>query len=428
MKHASDPTGKGISFYSQVWRLSLVAGLCVCALVVGFSAGSVFSPSAYAASVSPSARTFSVSPTQGPVGAVIVVRSSEAFVSDGTKINLGYVSADGSTCNVVSGGQAGVVHDHAFSGWFRWPASTGKGSFGVCIDVDGNPYRIGTYTVLSATPARVTVSPTTPNAGKQATVSGASFLPAGTKVSLFWNSAQGGQGISLGTVSSGSSGTFTHTFTVPSRASTGSYIVTATVGSGQPPTLSATTTFRVNGITIVAMPTPTAMPSPTVAPTATPTTSATASATKTKQTGSSGGKNSGKSGLILPIALGGSLLIALALVAGVLVVRKQRAPLPAVSDEFSWHGAPDPALLAGGGYAPGPGAALYQMSGAPPPTRSGMGYAQSAPGPEAQPTLIMGQNGGAAIPFDPGLAEAMREAQVSLFATPRPPVGEEVPS
>ena len=31
-----------------------------------------------------------------------------------------------------------------------------------------------------------------------------------------------------------------------------------------------------------------------------------------------------------------------------------------------------------------------------------------------------------AVPFDPGLVEAMREAQVSLFATPRPPVNEEI--
>lgn len=426
MKHASDPTGKGISFYGYLWRFALVAGLCMCALVVGFSAGSVSSPSALAASVLSSQRTFTVSPTQGPVGAVIVVSSSGTFLSNGTQIDLGYVSADGSTCHVVSGGQAGVVRNHAFSGWFRWPTSTGKGSFGVCIEVDGSPYRVGTYTVLSATPARVTVSPTTPDAGKQATVSGANFLPAGTLVSLFWRSARGGQSISLGTVSSGSSGTFTHTFTVPSRASTGSYIVTGTAGSGQPPTLSAATTFQVHGITIVAMPTPTARPSPTVAPTTAPTAPATATATKTKQA-SGGEKSGGKSGLILPIALGGSLLIALALVAGVLVVRKQRALVPTASDEFSWHGAPDPALMSAGGYVPGAGA-LYQMGGAPPPESSGMGYAPGQHGPETQPTLIMGQNNGAAIPFDPGLAEAMREAQVSLFATPRPPVGEEVPS
>ena len=204
MKHASDPTGKGISFYGYLWRFSFVAGLCVCALVVGFSAGSVSSPSAFDASVLSSQRTFSVSPTQGPVGAVIVVSSGGTFLSDGTQISLGYVSADGSTCHVVSGGQAGVVRNHAFSGWFRWPASTGKGSFGVCIEVEGSPYRVGTYTVLSATPARVTVSPTTPDAGKQATVSGANFLPAGTSVNLFWRSAHGGQSISLGSVSSGS--------------------------------------------------------------------------------------------------------------------------------------------------------------------------------------------------------------------------------
>ena len=31
-----------------------------------------------------------------------------------------------------------------------------------------------------------------------------------------------------------------------------------------------------------------------------------------------------------------------------------------------------------------------------------------------------------ALPFDQDLAEAMRQAQVSLFALPRPPAGEEI--
>jgi uncharacterized membrane protein len=423
MKRISDTAGKERSFHRYPWPSVLAAGLLLFLLAALFSFGAVLPASAAILHVA-ARPSISFSPSQGPVGAVIVVTGSGMFEADGTQVELGY--AVNSNCVAPAGEQPGVIKNHAFSGWFRWPTTTGTGSFPVCVAVGGaNPFAIGNYQVLSATPPQVSVAPTSVDAGKQATLTGANFLPAGTSVNLLWQTANGGSQVSLGTVTSDASGAFTKTFIAPSRSSTGSYSIVATAGSGQPPTLSATTTFHVNGITIVAVPTPVVHPSPTVAPTATPMVSATATAAispaSTSRSPNSGASSASNMSTILPVATGGLLLIVAALIGGVFVVRRQRTLAATVAS----GGSPWPnALAAGGGGMPAPDAA-YRTGGLPPPDnpmldRPTLVYEAPAPGASA----VQKQT---TIPFDPGLAEAMRQAQVSLFAMPRPPVGEKLP-
>lgn len=427
MERLSGQQGKGIFLHRHWWRCVLLAGLLAPLLVLVLFASPVFSTPAFAAFLTPTKNSFTVSPTSGPVSAVITVTGSGAFFSDGTQIKLGY-TVDNHTCVLVSGGQSGVVSGGAFSGWFRWPANTGTGTFGVCASENSFVFQVGSYQVLSASAPRVVVAPTIPKAGQQATVTGSSFLPGGIRVNLLWRSVNGGQSTSLGSVLSNGAGTFTYTFTAPARASTGSYIVTGYVGSGSPATLSATTTFHVSGITIAAVPTSTTPASPTAPPTPVPTksTTATSRGVVSQPTGTNGGDMAGKTNLFLPIALGGALLIALALGAGVLVVRRQRNLVTSgpTSGPLLWPDAansmPGGANMGGGAFTPWPGA-MYP-GGNQPLGNPGMEYA-APPGPPPPPQPVRNQT--APIPFDPGLAEAMREAQVSLFATPRPPVGAE---
>ncbi len=421
MKHASDPRRKGIFSRRHSGLCIFATGLLMSVLAVFFLPGAVSTSFAFAAPhFFARAETYNSSPSQGPVGAVIAVTGSGVNFPDGTQINFGYMPTF-PNCTGASDSQPGIVHGGAFSGWFRWPAGTGTGTFQLCAAANGSnqPFFLRTtYNVLSTSAPQVAVAPATLDAGKQATVSGTNFLPAGTSVNFIWRAASGGQSISLGAVSSDATGAFTQNFTVPSKSGTSSYTLTATAGSGQPPTLSASTTFPVNGITIVVVPTPTAHPSPTAVSTAPATATSTSNAVGTNRPADTTKNNptTAGAGLLLLIALGGLLLIVAALVAGVFVVRRQRGlAVAAASGGSSWSATSG--MLAGGATLPGTG---YPR-----------GASTAHPGLD-HPTIPHGTSGGGAkreaIPFDPILAEAMREAQVSLFATPRPPVGEEVPS
>lgn len=115
----------------------------------------------------------------------------------------------------------------------------------------------------------------------------------------------------------------------------------------------------------------------------------------------------------MPLGLVGLLLIVVALVLGVFVVRwRRRLALAAAAAAAAPVNLP---------FTPGP-VAIAQANTLPPPMSPARG--RTPPGvPRAGGGI--GQTA-APVPFDPGLAEAMRLAQVSLFATPRPPVGEEV--
>jgi len=419
MKRVSGPVmEKGITSRRCAWRFVCVVGVFLPLMAVLFFLA--FSPPAFAASHFPVARNVTSSPSQGPVGAVIVVSGSRMTSPDGTQIDLGY-STDFSSCTAAMDTQPGIVQNGAFSGWFRWPASTGTGTFEVCASVHGSntPFFAGMYQVLAATPPQISLAPTTPGAGKQATITGANFLPAGTSVKLVWPAANGLPGVSLGTATSDNTGAFSQAITVPAHAITGTYNVEALAGTGQPPTMSASTTFHVNGIVIEAVPTPTVAASPTAVAAPSPTAAATSAATlnvsaKGQTTNINGNTINGGTPLLLPVALVGFVVVMAALVAGVFVVRKQRAlALTAAAGASSWPSASSSA--AGEGFAPTP----YQAG---PQFPFGIGrvtrpHRAVVPGAQTEP-----------VPFDPGLAEAMRQAQVSLFVTPRPPVGEEVHS
>lgn len=415
MKRVSGPVmEKGSASRRYAWRLVCVVGVFLPLLAALFFFAPL--PPAFAA---PRllARSVTSSPSQGPVGAVIVVTGSRMNSPNGTQIDLGY-STDFSNCNAATDTQPGVVQNGVFSGWFRWPASTGTGTFEVCASVHGsnNPFFAGTYRVLSATPPQISIAPATPSAGKQATVTGANFLPAGTSVRLVWPAANGLPSVSLGTATSDNTGAFSQAITIPAHAITGTYGVQALAGTGQPPTMSASTAFHVNGIVIVAVPTPTVATSPTATAPPSPTAAATSPATSNGAGPGQAANNTvgGSTNLLLPVALVGFVVVVAALVAGILVVRKQRAlALAATAGAPPWP--PASHMAAGDGFAP------YQAGPQLPfgISRSTRPHRAVAPGEqrESEP-----------IPFDPGLAEAMRQAQVSLFVTPRPPVGEEVHS
>ena len=404
------------------WRCSLVVVLLIALPTAVFALSSLRSTRTSAATHAAADNIFTSSPLIGPVGALITVSGTDLSYDDGTPVQIGYITYHPimvPVCTPVTGGQSSPVHNHAFSGWFRWPTSTGTGTFQVCVLVNGSstPIDANGYSVISASPPRVTVVPTIPSAGKKATVSGTNFLPGGSSVNLFWRSANGGSALALGTVTSDVMGAFTRTFTVPDRSSTGSYSVTASSGNEQPPALDASTAFRVNGITLAAVPTPTAQASPTpivsptvaAAPTATLQTSSTPVSQVQAITPQNNSGISSSSSLVLPLASGGLLLIIAALAAGILFVRHQRE-LAAAAASGAGGGpvAPDPLTMRiGAAYG------LDSIAGKPTLKRPSL------------PNDAMARDPGP-LPFDPGLAEAMRQAQVSIFATPRPPVKEEV--
>ncbi|MGH2478699.1 MAG: hypothetical protein ACRDHW_03455, partial [Ktedonobacteraceae bacterium] len=289
MRQAASLIKKSIALSARAWRYSLAVALLIALLAAVFAWSALTPARTFAANHVAASGSFTSSPLIGPVGAVITVAGSDLRDPNGTQIQIGYITYHPimvPVCTAVTNGQSGTVQNRSFSGWFRWPTSTGMGTFQVCAMVGGDPTPIDAngYSVISASPPQVTVAPAMPSAGKQATVSGANFLPGGASVNLFWYSANGGSTLSLGTVTSDATGAFTRTITVPDRSSTGSYVVTAASGSGQPPALGASTTFHVNGITIVAVPTPTAQASPTL--TASPTVSATAASATTVTTSS----------------------------------------------------------------------------------------------------------------------------------------------
>lgn len=441
MKQAAGLMEKDRVFFRCVWWGVLIAGLLVsvCAALFFWTP---FAPtrSQAAARASSPKDSFISSPTSGPVGAVITVTGSNLTnfpgtmppqpIQDGMSVQIGYITYQPilvPVCTPVTNGQVSSVQNHAFSGWFRWPASTGTGSFQVCALIGGNSnvFDAQGYAVVSDSAAQVKVAPTIPSAGKQVTVSGTNFVlgksgfPAdGATVNLFWRSLNGGSTLSLGTATSDESGAFTQTITVPAQAATGSYEIIASAGGGQPAVLSASTTFHVNGVTIAAVPTSTVQPSPTL--TSSPTAAVTATvetqpgsqvSTSQNASGISPARSTGSSP-ILPVLLGGLLLTIMALVLGVLFVRRQRELAAAAASAASNGTASRFASSVGAGMAAsgttyGAGGLISQGPSAP----NGAG---------AQPNI-------SAMPFDPALAEAMRQAQVSMFITPRPPVNEKVP-
>lgn len=419
MRCAPGPIEKRILLGQYLWRCSFAAGLLLFLLIGLCQPGSASPPRAFAAMALPHQHGFAISPTSGPVGTVIVVTGSSLTYPDGTQVSMGYTT-NFSTCLVVSNSQGAPIKNHAFSGWMSWPASTGAGNFGVCVVVSNfSSFLVANFAVLSASPPQVTMTPTVPAASHEATVTGANFLPGGATVNLVWQSASTGQTLSLGTATSDNTGAFTQTFVVPANTSTGSYSVTATDGTSQPPTLSASTTFQVTGVTIVPVGTPAARTSPTAGPTQVITSpTAVTIGTSTAQTGTGSGvtnpiNTDGSPGLLIPIILVGLLLIVLALIGAVLLVHRQRAPAEVAAIQV--RVAPEIAGPDRRAFIQGPGPVREIMSPqAQPRVPYQLSPGASPPRPPQSASLL---------PFDADLAEAMRHAQVSLFALPRPAVG-----
>src|SRR5579883_12899 len=221
--------------------------------------------------------TMTSTPASGPTGATIAVRGSGwQGVADGTVVNFGYSSGSScaaSTYTPAATEQAAVVSGGAFSGWFLWPAKTPTGLYAVCASIGSTLAVAGSYTVLSAAPAQLTISSSTFNVGQQAVVSGSNFLPPQTSITLTLQQLSGGARIPLGTATSDANGAFSRTYTIPANP-TGPVELIASAGSGSPPALSASVTFIVYAAP--ATPTPSPAPSPTPGRTITPTAGQTA--------------------------------------------------------------------------------------------------------------------------------------------------------
>src|SRR5260370_31235647 len=100
MKHAASPTEKGISLHRRSWRYLLIAGLFLSLLAVVLWLESLAPTRTFAALHAPSKNNFTSSPTQGPVGAVIAVTSSNVNYPDATRAQLGCTTTFFSTVNI----------------------------------------------------------------------------------------------------------------------------------------------------------------------------------------------------------------------------------------------------------------------------------------------------------------------------------------
>lgn len=218
------------------------------------------------------------SPSSGPIGATIAVSGSGWSNEDGEQFSLGYMT--GSNCSIVADSQVGTIQNGSFSGWFSWPQGTLLGTYTVCATLEGTKVKSNTYTVLSESVPQISISPTVLTAGTQATITGSNYLPAGTVVQVSWQTVNGSTDFSIPPAISDSNGSISTTFTVPTTTLPGAtYMIVATAGGGQPPTLSSSVTFTYNAA--VNTPTPAPSPSPDPNPTQNTSTAATATALST---------------------------------------------------------------------------------------------------------------------------------------------------
>ena len=313
--------------------------------------------------------TVASSPSSGPVGTTISVSGSDWNEADGTSVSFGYEV--NSNCSIVSDSQNGSLRGGSFSGWFRWPSGTPLNTYSVCAMIENAMAVAGNFSVLSSSPPTVAISPSTLTPATRATISASNYYPAGTPVNFAWVS--GNTVIeNLNSATSDTSGTAILTFTVPKLSiASGSYTIDASAGSGQPASLFSSTNFTYSAPIVSPSPTPqpSPRPSPTMTPTVTPTTttrptvtptvratvasaSPTAGASPTvgnSQTPTNNGTSSGNSGdtntgastsgsLNNPLLIGGMVVLAGALLAGVaalLLMRRRRKAALAWATEMS---------------------------------------------------------------------------------------------
>lgn len=254
------------------WNLSKISAaflagvlLIFCSAILAFTAfgGINRIPTAHA-----DTGTAASSPSSGPVGAIIdVMGSGWTSVPNGTIVSFGYSTNSNCSSAILPADSPGMINNGAFHGWFRWPQGTAEANYMVCAFMTNITAPANTYTVLSQSSPQISVSPSSAVAGQQATITGMNYLPANTSISLGLQSANGTNSVLLGSALSDINGNFSETFTVPGNM-TGSDLIVANAGAGQPPTLSSSTPFTVKGPQPVASPTPN--PGPTPRPTAPP--------------------------------------------------------------------------------------------------------------------------------------------------------------
>ncbi len=286
------------------------------------------------------------SPSSGPVGATIAVRGSGWPDADGEQVSFGFIVA--SSCSIVPNSQRGKLNGGSFSGWFRWPGGTQLDTYTVCAVFGSTTAIASTYTVLSESAPHVSISPIVLTAGKHATITGSNYFPAGITVQLFWKTVNGGVVFRINPVVSNSNGSISKTFTVPTtKLVSGSYMIIADFGKGQPPSLSSSVTFTYHAPS--GTPPPTPGPRPDATPiqnsfstvTATTGTTPTSASTTpavsqkadegqtppTNTTGNPGGtKTTNQPSSIIPIVVAvGSLVLLLAIPGALLLVRRKIA-------------------------------------------------------------------------------------------------------
>lgn len=414
----------------------------------------------------------SSSPASGPVGATIAVSGTGWSAYEGTQVSFGYMIA--SNCSIVPDSQIGVVKGGSFSGWFRWPQGTPLGTYTVCAMIENKLAQANTYTVLSKSGPQVTIAPTTLTPNEQATITATNYFPAGTSVNLLWASMNNQVDFSISTAPSDNNGTVKLTFPVPNaNLPGGTYMIEASVGGGQPPTLFSSVNFTYNPPAHQPAPTPSPAPSSPSTHTVTPTATAAKGITPTaiptltpaatenpgtnqvptsSTTGSSGGTTPASRPNSMPLLVGivGSVMLLLALLS-TLLLRRQRRGKVSSTGKANWTLTRAAALkdITPGQLAPGDGQSLLQASAGTgnsfgvraaigkdmQPVDLPMGYPQLQVRPYAEPQTqlparaapIQTVNNLTPVLVDPALEAIKQQVQLGLFATPRQPRDEKVP-
>ena len=414
------------------------------------------------------AGTVASSPSSGPVGAIITVSGAGWSEADGTQVSFGYINTTDSSC--IANSQVGTLSGGSFSGWFRWPSVPALDTYTVCAVIGAETANSNTpYTVLSLSAPQVSISPTTLTTGTQATITGSNYFPSGKTVQLSWQSMNGSVNFSINSATSDINGSFSSTYTVPTMTlASGSYMIVAIAGGGQPPTLSSSATFTYNAPAPKPTPTPTPRPRPdptpaqNLSPTATATVGTTpittptgdsATAAVTQNTGQTPTPNTTNTGgttttnqpprMFEIVAAAASLVLLIAILALVLLARRRKAhSRPATGREIpgtvpattGWSALPGH----NGSISSIPIGQMLPMNNGMPP----MGKFSTQPSPvqtQYSPYIHLLQqsagesagdvaNGSATAADDQTLEAIKRQVQMGLFAAPRQHQGGRPPS
>jgi len=447
----------------------LTIGICLAVSVMLCLAASLYTTALF---VSPAdakrekiGGTVDSSPSSGPVGAIITVSGAGWPEADGTQVSFGYMIAD--NCSTVADSQVGTLSGGSFSGWFRWPVGTALTTYTVCAVIGTQTAPANTtYTVLSLSAPQVSISPLTLTAGTQATITGSNYFPAGTTVQLSWQSMTGSTAFTINPATSNSTGSISRTFTVPTmKLASGSYMIVAIAGGGQPPTLSSSATFTYNAPAPRPSPTPSPRPDPTPTLNPSPTVTATVGTTPvttptgdsatpavTQNTGQTPTSNTtGYTGgttttnqpprIFEIVTVAASLMLLIAILALVLLTRRRKAR----SRPASGRDIPG-TVPATNGSLPGQNGSISSVPIGPMlPANNGippMGKFSTQPSPiemQYSPYIHLLQqpagesagavaNGSETDADDQALEAIKRQVQVGLFATPGQREGGRPPS